>query len=424
MANSASGTVFGKRKEPHTIIIAQGDSVRHFTVRPWLLAFAGSMVAAFVIGHLLATSYLVLRDDLIGAAAAHQARTTQAYEDRIASLRAQVDRITSRQLLDQQLMEEKVAELIQRQNVLTNRHGRLGPILERASKNSAQKLPENVPAPQNRPDKRAKIEAHGIGAYDRASIDPIVTGSISGLQNNLSNADRSDQLFVAVNRALRDIEEDQLQRLELLAENTYETVDAVAAALLDAGLEIDRGYGKTDTGGPLEANDPSTRFNIRVQELDSALDRLESVKARIVHYPLSNPAKGRSVSSSYGYRRDPILGRRAMHSGLDFRAPTGAPIRSAGDGVVTKAGWNGGYGRMVEIDHGNGFTTRYAHMRKILVRKGQKVASGSLIGKVGSSGRSTGPHLHYEVRRNGNTANPLKFIKAGNKVSKLLNADR
>src|SRR5690606_35090979 len=95
---------FGRRKEPHTVIIARGDDIRHFTVKPWVAALTGSALAAIAIGYLLATSYLVLRDDLIGATVARQARMQQAYEDRISALRSQVDRITSRQLLDQQLV--------------------------------------------------------------------------------------------------------------------------------------------------------------------------------------------------------------------------------------------------------------------------------------------------------------------------------
>ena len=90
------------------------------------------------------------------------------------------------------------------------------------------------------------------------------------------------------------------------------------------------------------------------------------------------------------------------------------------DGTVITAGWNGGYGRMVEVQHANGFTTRYAHLSKILVSEGQKLSAGDIVGNVGSSGRSTGPHLHYEVRRNGDALNPARFIKVGKKVSQYL----
>src|SRR6185295_18787372 len=115
----------------------------------------GSALFAIAIGYLLATSYLVLRDDLIGASLARQARMQQAYEDRISALRAQVDRITSRQLLDQQLMEDKVSELLERQTQLTARHGRLSSVLDRA----ATELPATAPAPADKPDERAAASA-------------------------------------------------------------------------------------------------------------------------------------------------------------------------------------------------------------------------------------------------------------------------
>ena len=98
---------------------------------------------------------------------------------------------------------------------------------------------------------------------------------------------------------------------------------------------------------------------------------------------------------------------------MDFRAPMGSPARVTAPGIVVKAGWNGGYGRMVEVEHAGGFTTRYGHLSKILVKEGQKLAVGDIVGKVGSSGRSTGPHLHYEVRRKGDAIDPVRFLKAG-----------
>ena len=109
-----------------------------------------------------------------------------------------------------------------------------------------------------------------------------------------------------------------------------------------------------------------------------------------------------------------------MHAGLDFRVPSGRSVRATGQGTVIAAGWNGGYGRMVEVDHGEGLTTRYAHMSKISVKKGDIVERGAELGKVGSSGRSTGAHLHYEIRRDGTAINPLRFIKAGRKIAQLL----
>ncbi|HHZ08349.1 MAG TPA: M23 family metallopeptidase [Rhizobiales bacterium] len=419
MKASAQSAVFGKRREPHTVIIARGDDIRHFTVRPWVAAVVGSAVAAIAIGYLLATSYLVLRDDLIGAAVARQARMQQAYEDRISALRAQVDRITSRQLLDQQLMENKVTELLARQNMLSQRHGRIGPILERAA-GETRPLPADAPVPTEKPQVRADAGTSAILAYAAATgagtALPLRTGDIGGE----SAADRADKLFVAINQSLRAIEGEQLTKITTLAANAAETADAIAQALEDAGLEIDADYGKQGIGGPLIAPDRASEFETRVRELDEALDHLDAMKKEARRYPIANPAPGVSVSSGFRIRRDPLLGTPAMHSGIDFRGAVGAPARATGKGTVVKAGWNGGYGRMVEIDHGDGFTTRYAHLSKVLVNVGDEVDVGDIVGRIGSSGRSTGPHLHYEVRRNGDAIDPVRMLKAGRKVSDLL----
>jgi murein DD-endopeptidase MepM/ murein hydrolase activator NlpD len=423
VATSGQAAVFGRRKEPHTIIIARGDEIRHFTVRPWIAAFLGSAAAAVAIGYLLATSYLVLRDDLIGAATARQARMQQAYEDRISALRAQVDRITSRQLLDQQLMETKVSELLHRQSQLTQRHGRLEPILGRAT--AAPQLPATVPAPAAKPEIRAGLTV-AESPFELAGMIPAAAKPFSfwstrnASRSDDTSADQADRLFIAINQSLRSIETEQLARITTLADSAYQTADAISDALESAGLPVDGDFGKDGVGGPLVAVGNPIGFETRVQELDEALDLLDRMKKEAQRLPIANPAPGRAISSTFGVRKDPLLGTPAHHSGMDFRAPVGAPARASAAGTVVKAGWNGGYGRMVEIEHSGGFTTRYAHLSKIGVKEGQAISRGQEIGKVGSSGRSTGPHLHYEIRRNGEAIDPLRFLKAGKKVSSYL----
>lgn len=434
--STGQSSVFGRRKEPHTVIIAHGDNLRHFTIRPWLAALFGSALAAVAVGYLLATSYLVLRDDLIGASVARQARMQQAYEDRIAALRAQVDRITSRQLLDQQLVESKVGELLQRQSELTARHETLGPLLGETSA-----LPATAPVPGEKPG-------------DRADIDPIITGPVPGKKgvvpgdapgrtfaaagaaagspfaflsggknaaaDKQSEADRADMMFIAINRSLRDIEADQMTRLDALADNAYQRAEAIGDALQAAGVTVDADLDRTAVGGPLIPVDSSTLFDTKVKELDVAVSKLDEVKNVARRIPIANPGKGWPVSSTFGVRSDPFLGTAALHSGMDFRAPPGTPIRATAAGVVTRAGWAGGYGRLVEIEHANGFSTRFGHMSKILVSEGDTVKIGDIVGEVGSSGRSTGPHLHYEVRKNGKALDPIRFIRAGKAVSAYL----
>jgi murein DD-endopeptidase MepM/ murein hydrolase activator NlpD len=416
---SAPSAVFGKRREPHTIIIARGNEIRHFTIRPWVAAFIGSAIAAIAIGYLLATSYLVLRDDLIGATISRQARMQHSYEDRISALRAQVDRITSRQLLDQHIMETKVSELLLRQSQLTERHGRLDPLLKRAESEAMPPLP--TPKPDNRAELVPGDATAAMALVQGDAAKPFALWSTRNSEETaLSRADKADKLFVAINQSLRSIESEQLNRVSTLADSAYQTADAISDALRAAGLEIDEDAGKNAMGGPFIAAPGNNPFETKVRELDSALDTLDKVKKRAIALPISNPAPGHAISSTFGIRKDPLLGTPAMHSGMDFRAPVGFPAKATASGVVVKAGWNGGYGRMVEIDHGNGYSTRFAHLSQIDVVEGQKIKIGDVIGNVGSSGRSTGPHLHYEVRHNGEATDPLRFLKLGTALKAVL----
>jgi murein DD-endopeptidase MepM/ murein hydrolase activator NlpD len=142
---------------------------------------------------------------------------------------------------------------------------------------------------------------------------------------------------------------------------------------------------------------------------------------------LRTPIDGARISSGFGRRKHPILGYSKMHAGVDFAAPSGTPIRAAGDGVIRRAGWNGGYGRYVRIRHNSIYQTAYAHMRRIAkgIKAGVRVQQGQIIGYVGSSGRSTGPHLHYEILKQGRQVNPRKVkfqsaeVLAGDDLAKF-----
>jgi murein DD-endopeptidase MepM/ murein hydrolase activator NlpD len=130
--------------------------------------------------------------------------------------------------------------------------------------------------------------------------------------------------------------------------------------------------------------------------------------------PVIRPTSGPTdVTSPFGVRMDPFVRQLAMHTGVDFRGETGDPVRAAAAGRVVQAERSGGYGLMVEVDHGNGIATRYAHLSNLAVSEGAQVEVGSLVGRIGSTGRSTGPHLHYEVRINGEAVDPQRFLRAG-----------
>ena len=147
-------------------------------------------------------------------------------------------------------------------------------------------------------------------------------------------------------------------------------------------------------------------------KLDGALFRMEVLERTLVALPSGNPADVLMMSSGFGYRSDPFTGGAAMHSGLDFRGPIGTPILAAAPGKIVFVGQKSGYGNVVEVDHGQGILTRYAHLSAFTTKVGSQVAAGDQIAKMGSTGRSTGSHLHFEVRLNGVAVNPRRFLEA------------
>ncbi len=146
--------------------------------------------------------------------------------------------------------------------------------------------------------------------------------------------------------------------------------------------------------------------------LEGALFRMEVFERTLVAIPSGQPAHVLMLSSSYGYRSDPFTGAGAMHAGLDFPGPIGTPILAAAPGRVSFVGQKSGYGNVVEVDHGQGILTRYAHLSGFNAKVGDRVTAGQQIARMGSTGRSTGSHLHFEVRLNGVAVNPRRFLEA------------
>ncbi len=170
-------------------------------------------------------------------------------------------------------------------------------------------------------------------------------------------------------------------------------------------------------GGPfIPATVPAqaSAFERQLFRIKIARANLDQLHRTLTAVPVRKPIMGEiDLTSTFGIRSDPFGRGPAMHSGLDFRSNVGDPVRATAVGTVVAAGWNGGYGKMVEIDHGSGLSTRYGHLSAIDVKVGQHVRNGQVIGRVGSTGRSTGPHLHYETRINDTPVDPQKFLRAG-----------
>jgi murein DD-endopeptidase MepM/ murein hydrolase activator NlpD len=158
----------------------------------------------------------------------------------------------------------------------------------------------------------------------------------------------------------------------------------------------------------------ASAFDRQLYRINVARAEIDHLSRVLVAVPVRKPVAGEvDMSSPFGVRLDPFLGRPAMHTGIDLRGEIGEPVHATAAGTVTIAGRDGGYGNMVEINHGGGLATRYGHLSEIDVKVGDKIHIGQVIGKIGSTGRSTGPHLHYETRVNGEAVNPQKFLRAG-----------
>jgi murein DD-endopeptidase MepM/ murein hydrolase activator NlpD len=170
------------------------------------------------------------------------------------------------------------------------------------------------------------------------------------------------------------------------------------------------------TGGPFEAAQPAQGADPRFRQLFVTWRQADQLEQGVVAVPSGRPVENANFTSSFGIRSDPFQGRAAMHGGIDLAGPVGTPIYATADGVVARSEYNsGGYGNLVEIDHGPGIQTRYGHLSRLVARPGQRVQRGDLIGLMGSTGRSTGSHLHYEVRIDGRAVNPVPFMQ-GNDV--------
>lgn len=187
------------------------------------------------------------------------------------------------------------------------------------------------------------------------------------------------------------------------------------------------GAGKPNQGGPLVNSSPLSEAELKVaiaeltSKIEFSTEYLSSIEARLLQQsvlkntlPNVSPINAAFNSSSFGWRLDPFNGHKAFHEGLDFTANTGTPIYAAAGGIVAAAEHTPDYGKIVRIDHGSGLETRYAHASRLLVKVGERVNKGQKIAEVGSTGRSTGPHLHYEIRLSGNPLDPRKYLNALN----------
>lgn len=207
-----------------------------------------------------------------------------------------------------------------------------------------------------------------------------------------------------------------------LAATTNARYQATAAVLGRLGINASRFHQVSGAmGGPFEPLPTASSTRAAKGQPDPAFralfqswKRLEQLQQGIVAIPSQRPVDAVTFTSGFGVRSDPFRGGAAMHAGVDIPGPLGTAIYATADGIVGRAQWANGYGWLVELDHGKGIQTRYGHLSAMLVQPGQRVTRGQLIARMGSTGRSTGSHLHYEVRLDGHAVNPMPFLQSAN----------
>jgi murein DD-endopeptidase MepM/ murein hydrolase activator NlpD len=248
-------------------------------------------------------------------------------------------------------------------------------------------------------------------------LDEVPAAAPAGASTEQEKALKKISALVPEAAGLAQIEARQIHFAEFMTRVALSRTQKAEAAIRQFGLNPDvlARQATSAQGGPFESFFGSSKKDVRdprFTKLATSLGRMDAMERALAAIPTSMPAAVMLMSSGFGYRSDPFTGGGAMHAGLDFKGPIGTPILAAAEGKVTFAGHQGGYGNCIEITHANGLVTRYAHLSGFNVSLGQKVARGVQIARMGSTGRSTGSHLHFEVRLNGQAINPRKFLEA------------
>jgi murein DD-endopeptidase MepM/ murein hydrolase activator NlpD len=413
-------------QDGYTIVHA-GKQVRFGPVVFWIVV---GTVTVLGMWSAATATYFAFRDDVLTRLIARQADMQYAYEDRIAELRAKVDRTTSRQLLDQEQFDQKLDQVMRRQTTLESRATALGAIPDASVTGSirppargaaATEAPSSgtpKPSPISDtvifvapPDREARLESR---APLMANPQPNQFAKIQGVDNVIGRLQTS----------LDQIEGRQIAALSSVEDGMESRVRRMRGVFTDLGLDmaqLEAATPRVGMGGPfvpVKLASDAGPFERQLYRINITRAQVERLNRTLSLVPYRKPVIGEvEFTSGFGVRSDPFLGRPAMHTGLDFRAAMGDPVRATANGKVASSGWAGGYGRMVEIDHGNGLSTRYGHLSEISVKVGDPIKIGQVIGAVGSTGRSTGPHLHYETRIDGEAVDPQKFLRAGVRLS-------
>jgi murein DD-endopeptidase MepM/ murein hydrolase activator NlpD len=382
-----------------------------------------------------ATFYLVYRDDALMFLAHRQTEMVQNYDAQLTALETEIERLKSLKLVDQERVDRAVLDLGRRQALVEQRQKELTNIPP--PKGSARVLTgeditgaivPNGPLPPSAPGAIPKPSPISdtiifMPLPDRSAA--LESRPVAPSTTRLGFLDASDPTEVRVGELSRGLDRLQTRQTESLnrLEEVYDGTEArVRTVLADLGVSApppSLAKRVLAIGGPLlpfiSSEDPFEQQLARVRSSASTMAELGQLIDRV---PVRRPVPpGAELTSGFGPRLDPFVKQYAFHSGVDLKGEPGDVARATAAGRVTTASYQGGYGLLVEIDHGNGLASRYGHLSAIDVNEGQMVEAGEPIGRIGTTGRSTGPHLHYEIRIAGEPVDPLRYLRAGVRLS-------
>ena len=405
----------GRWAAGYTLIHA-GRQLRLGPIAFWVVVGTLMIMAVWTI---TTGTYFAFREDVLTRLIARQAEMQFGYEDRIAELRGQVDRISSRQLLDQEQYEQKLDQILRRQATLESRASALSGLGDVTGSIKPGARGGATGEPRTAPLKPSPINDKGVllvPSSRDAPIDPRTSLAIK-------NAGGVGGAIVRLQASLDRVEQRQAATLNSMEENFEFKARRIRGVLTELGVDVGKAAAPDSAGAvggpfvPARVPKEAIGFERQLHRISIARTQIHRLTRVLGAVPLRKPVDGQvDTASGFGVRVDPFTGSPAMHTGLDLHGESGDPVRATADGKVTAAGWSGGYGRAVDVDHGNGLSTRYGHLSSIDVQVGQSVRTGQILGKVGSTGRSTGPHLHYETRLRGEAVDPQKFLRAGQKL--------
>ena len=425
------------------LFLRSDEETRFLRLAPTTQLFAIFLMCLLVAWSTISTAILIMDSIGSGNFRAQAQRDQRTYETRLNAMADEREAHAAAALAAQERFNSALSQISIMQSQLLASEDRLRELEKGIDVNQSTlrtTVKERDDARELAAELQASFEGESTASRPAAARAAEVEATLEKMTEALEMASAERDQVMADSAEAVAHAEDIIHDMRLLDEQNERifrqleeamtiSVDPLSKMFENAGLDterlinqIKRGY--DGSGGPWEPISFSTKETIEeTSNFDRANDLLEQMAALNIYrmaaegVPFANPLKSAyRFTSSFGYRRDPKTGGRRMHNGVDFAAGKGTDIFAPADGVVTYAGWQSGYGNYIKIKHEFGLETRYGHLSRIRVKKGQRVSRGQQIGDMGNTGRSTGTHLHYEVRVNDKPVNPMNFIEAAYNV--------